>query len=180
MRYAIGLLLCAGSLLYAQDSPLVAAARAGQQHLGARRPSMPEVRFVKWFNSDRRSLSDFRGEVVLVDFWATWCGSCRAAHPAIQKLVAELGPRGFEAVLVHDRTTRVSPSGDVPAEKVLPQYIAEHHITVPVAIADKGEFDELGVRGIPHYVLIDRRGFIRYSGTGGLPDERDIRRLLAE
>lgn len=179
MRYAAILFLCAASVA-AQDSPLVAAARHGQRGLGAMRPTMPEVHIVKWFNSDRRSLNDFRGQVLLVDFWTTWCPSCVAAHPKIQKMVSDLGPRGFAAVLLHDRKTHTSRATEVFAETVLPEYIAAHHITVPVAIADAGEFDQLAVHGVPHYVLIDRRGFIRYSGSGGLPDERQIRSLLAE
>ena len=179
MRYAILILLLAGSLV-AQDSPMVAAARGGKRGLGAMRPTMPEVRTVKWFNSAPRSLADFKGRVLLVDFWTTWCGSCVAAHPKIQKLAADYGLRGFVAVLIHDRKTHTGRSTEVLAENVLPQYIAEHHITVPVAVADAGEFEQLAVHGVPHYVLVDRRGFIRYSGSGDLPDERQIRTLLAE
>ena len=165
---------------FAQDSPLVAAARGGMRGIGAMRPALPPVHIVKWFNSDKHSLRDFRGHVVLLDFWTTWCPSCVAAHPHIEKMVSDLGPRGFAAVLIHDRKTHTSRANEVPSESVLPQYIAEHHITVPVAIADAGEFQELGIHGIPHYVLVDRRGFIRYSSAGNLPDERDIRALLAE
>ncbi len=179
MRYAIVILLCAASVA-AQDSPLVAAARGGKRGLGAMRPMMPEVRTVKWFNGAPRSLADFKGRVLLVDFWTTWCGSCVAAHPKIQKLAADYGAKGFVAVLIHDRKTHTGSSAEVPAENVLPQYIAEHHITVPVAIADAGEFEQLAIHGVPHYVLVDRRGFIRYSGSGSLPDETEIRALLAE
>ena len=179
MRYAAILFLCAASVA-AQDSPLVAAARHGKRGLGAMRPTMPEVRTVKWFNSGPRSFADFKGQVLLVDFWTTWCPSCVAAHPKIQKMVADLGPRGFAAVLLHDRKTHTSRANEVLAEAVLPEYIAAHQVTVPVAIADAGEFEELGVHGVPHYVLVDRRGFIRYSGSGSLPDEKQIRSLLAE
>jgi thiol-disulfide isomerase/thioredoxin len=164
----------------AQDSPLVTAARGGKRGLGAMRPSMPDVRIVRWFNSDKHSLADFRGQVLLVDFWTTWCTSCVAAHPKIQKMIADLGSQGFNAVLLHDRKTHTSRSNEVLAETVLPQYIAEHRITAPVAIADAHEFEELGVFGVPHYVLLDRRGRIRYSADGNPPDERQIRSLLAE
>src|SRR5437762_8850463 len=118
MRYAILILLLAGSL-GAQDSPLVAAARGGKRGLGAMRQTMPEVHVVKWFNSEKRSLNDFRGQVLLVDFWTTWCGSCVAAHPKIQKLAADYGARGFVAVLIHDRKTHTSRATEVFAETVL-------------------------------------------------------------
>jgi thiol-disulfide isomerase/thioredoxin len=173
--------LCS-TIVSAQDSPLVTAARAGAQRLGAIRQPAPELHTVRWFNSGRDSLQAFRGEVVLVDFWATWCGPCVGAHARIQKLAEELGPEGFSVVMVHARYTRSGSShtADVPAEQVLPRFISEHHIVVPVAIADKDEFKQLGVQGIPHYLLLDREGFIRYDRVGRLPDESEIRKLLAE
>ncbi|HEY8130335.1 MAG TPA: TlpA disulfide reductase family protein [Thermoanaerobaculia bacterium] len=184
MRRTLLLLVTALCLPYAnaQDSPLVAAARAGKQRLGATRQPAPELHTVRWFNSDRDSLQAFHGDVVLVDFWATWCGPCVGAHTKIQKLARDFGPQGFSAVLVHARYTRSGSShrADVPAEEVLPAFIAEHHLVVPVAIADKDEFRQLGVHGIPHYLLIDRQGFIRYDRVGRLPEDSEIRKLLAE
>jgi thiol-disulfide isomerase/thioredoxin len=173
--------LCS-TLAAAQDSPLVAAARAGKQRLGAVRQPAPEIHTVRWFNSDRDSLQAFRGDVVLVDFWATWCGPCVGAQEKIQKLAQELGPEGFSVILLHGRYTRSGSSytADVPAEQVLPAFISEHHLVVPVAIADKDEFKQLGVQGIPHYLLIDRQGFIRYDRVGRLPEDAEIRKLLAE
>jgi thiol-disulfide isomerase/thioredoxin len=179
---ALLLIALCSTLAAAQDSPLVAAARAGRQRLGAIRRPAPEIHTVRWFNSDRDSLQAFRGDVVLVDFWATWCGPCVGAHAKIQKLAQELGPKGFSVILLHGRHTRSGSShtADVPAEQVLPNFISEHHIVVPVAIAGKDESQQLGVQGIPHYLLIDRGGFIRYDGVGQLPDDREIRKLLAE
>src|SRR5688500_179780 len=48
--------------------------------------------------AERVSLSDFKGKVVLVDFWATWCGPCEASIPAIQRVYDKYRARGFEVL----------------------------------------------------------------------------------
>lgn len=181
---AFALVLVFSTSIIAQDSPLVAAARSArrQQPLFATSLPAPDVRTIRWFNTDRTSLAGFRGQVVLVDFWATWCGPCVAALREIQRLANEFGPSGFTAVLIHARYTKTSGSytTDVVAESVIPTYIQQNRITLPIAIADQNEFESLGIRGIPHYVLIDRRGLVRYSRAGRLPDAATIRALLRD
>ena len=168
----------------AEDSPLVAAAKQAQRQrqVGARFPETPEVRTVRWYNSKRKTLREFRGQVVLVDFWATWCGPCVTAQPKLQALAKSFGPEGFALVLIHSRNTR-SPGShaiDTPAEEVLPAFLAKHKIEVPVAIAETNELESFGIRGYPHYIMLDRNGRIRYNHPGIPPTESEIRTLLAE
>jgi thiol-disulfide isomerase/thioredoxin len=142
----------------------------------------PDVRTIRWFNSELTSFADLRGRVVLVDLWATWCGPCVAKLPEIHRLAKELGPDGLATVLVHARHTKTPgpQTKDVVAESVLPAFIQRHRITLPVAIADQNVFESLGIRGIPHYVLIDRQGVVRYSTPGRPPDAATIRALLRD
>lgn len=181
---ACAFIVVCGSSLTAQDSPLVAAARSVQrrQPFAPISSRAPDVRTIRWFNTNATSLAAFRGRVILVSFWATWCASCPAAYPEIKHLVSQLGPSGFTPVLIHARYTRTPGPNtqDVIAESLLPTYIQEHKLSMPVAIAAADEFESLGIKGIPHYVLIDRRGFVRYSRAGRLPDAATISVLLRE
>lgn len=96
-------------------------------------------------------LSDFRGKVVLLDFWATWCGPCEETVPWLGKLQERYGPRGF---------TVLGLSVDDYPEDV-PLFVGEHGIRYPVLLdPDKKVFRRLGVPGVPATFLVDRDGRI--------------------
>jgi thiol-disulfide isomerase/thioredoxin len=169
----------------AQESPLAAAARASKRQRFEPLPiQAPELRTIQWFNSGPTSLKELRGRVVLLDFWATWCGPCVAAHPRIEKLAEQFRGTSFSTLLVHSRFTRKNSSDrvriDEPAEVVLPKFLSDRGIRLPVVVVDRMEFEKFSVGAIPHYILLDKRGFIRYSRAGHIPDEKEIRALLAE
>ena len=108
----------------------------------------PEVGFM----ADGRpiSLTDFRGRVVLLNFWATWCGPCVAEMPSLDRLEAELGGEGFTVVAVsQDR----NPAVVQPffAENAI-QHLARYHD--PAGALSRA----FGIRGLPTSVLIDREG----------------------
>jgi thiol-disulfide isomerase/thioredoxin len=178
------LVLTIGFAGVAQDSPLVAAAKRAKQQRAAvwSLQLTPDIRTVRWFNSRHTDLRDFKGQVFLIDLWATWCSPCVSALPELQALAREFGPRGFTVVLIHSRLTRSGLGNDMdtPAENVLPRFIADHKIVVPVAIAEQNEIEKLGVRGFPHYLLIDRKGFVRYNRAGKYPEKAEIQKLLTE
>lgn len=100
------------------------------------------------------SLSDFRGQNVLVNFWATWCGPCREEMPAIQARYN----RGDFAVLAVD-------FGE-SAERVS-GFLAEINVDLPVLLDLEGAVQELyRVRGYPTTFFIDRSGVIRFFHIG--------------
>ena len=110
-------------------------------------------------------LSDLKGKVVLLNFWATWCGPCVGEMPLLSKTYKKYKDRGFEILAV---------SGDDPGdrEKVL-QFAKTHGLTFPV-LYDDGVAKLYDVVGYPGNIFIDRQGNIRYSQDGAF-DEGDRR-----
>ena len=98
------------------------------------------------------ALEDLRGNVVLVDFWATWCDPCIAAMPALERIYKRFQSQGFEIVSVNTE----GPGAAGKARRVA----RELGLTFPI-VSDDGYVSSLyKVSTIPHLVLIDRRGVV--------------------
>jgi len=108
------------------------------------------------------SLSSFRGKVVLLSFWATWCGPCKQEMPEMQALYQKLQPRGFEVVAV-----------DMMEDKaVVADFVKKSGYTFPVLIDHTGEVgggQMYNARAIPTNYIVDKSGRIvgRKIGVDG-------------
>ncbi len=102
-------------------------------------------------------LADYRGEVVLLNFWATWCPPCRDEMPAMERLFQRYRHRGFAVVAV---------SLDANAALV-PPFLRKYGLTFPVAHDPRMAVAErYGVRALPATFLIDRTGEVRAVAFG--------------
>ncbi|MDR3691916.1 MAG: redoxin family protein [Fimbriimonas sp.] len=149
------------SSAYAQDDP-----NAGLKTLvGKAAPgfTMTDTHGRKWTNQS------LKGKVVLLDFWATWCGPCKRASPVMQKLHAKFGSRGL-VVIGAETLENGAPAG-------AKAYAAEHHYTYTFTTDNDPLTTKLGIGAIPAFVLIGKNGKVVYTETG-VPD--DLGKLYKE
>jgi cytochrome c biogenesis protein CcmG/thiol:disulfide interchange protein DsbE len=116
-----------------------------------------------------------RGQVVLVNFWATWCFPCRAEMPLLEAMHTRHRDAGF---------TLMGFSVDREGPDVVRRFVDERSISYPIAIVGGGEERAFGgIRGYPTSFLIDRKGTVRHAVIGPLAPatlELAVRRLLDE
>lgn len=104
------------------------------------------------------SSEDLRGQVVVVNFWATWCLPCRIEIPALQTLHEDHADGGVVVLGI---------STDVGGARVVPPYLEERGVTYPVALADGAVRRAFGgVDALPTTFVIDRDGVVRHRVVG--------------
>jgi peroxiredoxin len=114
------------------------------------------------------TLSDLRGQAVLINLWATWCPPCRAEMPAINKLFNEYKNQGF-LVLAINMTYQDNSSAVEP-------FVQENGLTFPILIEDTGKVaDKYELRSLPTSFFIDRSGVIQEVVIGGPMSEALLR-----
>ena len=119
----------------------------------------------------RFNLDAMGGRVVLIDFWATWCGPCNEELPELKKIAKEFAGQPF---------VMISVSADQD-EEVWKDFIAKHGMTwVQYRDGDHRLEDAFGVSSIPHYFTIDADGVLTSETMGeGSGIEGTLRKLIA-
>ena len=149
----------------------------GAMHTGAVTDRGEAANFtLKSADGSNIRLSEQRGQVVLINFWASWCGPCRQEMPELDRLHQRYQDLGFTVFGVNVEQDRAS------AERVL----RDIPVSFPVLFDDENAVSRLyDVDAMPVTVLVDRSGRIRYAHRGYKPGyealyEQQIRELVKE
>ena len=120
----------------------------------------------------------YRGDVVLIDYWATWCGLCHAELPNIRQLEQQYGDRGFKVLGV---------SLDDDKQKV-EQFLSKHKIPWPTLIGHSEEsrgwnhpmVGKYGIHDLPRAILVDQQGHVVHMNARGKQLASELHRLLGK
>lgn len=118
------------------------------------------------------SSDEFKGKMLVIDFWATWCVPCKASLPGMQELVNKYqADPTIQFLFIHTSETAGNTFATVRDQAL--GYFREQHFSLPLYIdlktKDNNENKVAGnfkVNGIPHKAIIDRNGFIRFTSVG--------------
>jgi peroxiredoxin len=122
------------------------------------------------------SLENYRGYVLIVDFFATWCRPCRESIPHLIEMNRKYGKQGLQVLGL---------SADEDGERLVKAFADEHRITYPIALAGESTLVDFGVRSVPVMFIIDKKGkvaevFRGFTSEVGRSTEQLIKKLLAE
>jgi thiol-disulfide isomerase/thioredoxin len=129
----------------------------------------PEISSTSTFNAPTRkvSISQFRGRIVLIDFWATWCGPCVASIPHLQMLHEKYAKQGLVVIGQTDKSSRS-----------LSSFIKQKKMTYIISVGAQMAPAQYNVSGIPHVVLIGPKGKVLWRGHPSGLQERMIQQAL--
>jgi thiol-disulfide isomerase/thioredoxin len=122
-------------------------------------------------------LTQFRGQVVMINFWATWCGPCRQEMPLLEDIYKKYKPMGFTMLGVNVEPD--SASAEAWLQKQKP-------VSFPIAFDTESKVSKLyNVAGMPSTVFVDRKGNVRVMHKGYKPGDENfyltqIRTMLKE
>lgn len=110
--------------------------------------------------SSQFNIADYKGKVVYLDFWASWCGPCKQSFPYMAGLKQQYGAKGLAVVTVNmDKS---------PAQAAA--FMKKVGVTLPVTYDTSGKVaKQYGVKDMPTSIIIDRSGKIRFTHKGFYP-----------
>jgi cytochrome c biogenesis protein CcmG, thiol:disulfide interchange protein DsbE len=160
-------LITAAASILSTPGPVDAAPRQGQP--------APDFKVVST-SGQTITQENYRGHVLILDFFATWCQPCRLSIPHLVEMNRKYGRQGLQILGL---------SADDGGERAVKEFTDEFRVNYPLALAGDSTTVDFGVRSVPIMFLIDKKGRIAevyrgYSNEMARSLEQSIKRLLAE
>ena len=157
-RLALAVLALSGCAAQKMPSLTAPALASGSAALESAEPTPLQFTVKRYPGGEPHAIASDRGNVVLLDVWATWCEPCKDALPMYQDLAKHYASRGLKVYALNvDEDARA-----------IPPFLEETKVTLPVLLDANAEVSEkvLRVRGMPTSYYIDRRGVVRHVEEG--------------
>jgi len=150
--------------------------------------TLPEIVATQWIDQAPVKLSELHGQVVLLDFWAPWCGPCRYTFPKLQRWHESYKDKGLVILGLTNYSGDIDGRRATPGEELayLRTFKKQNRLPYGFAVADSSVNDlNYGVFSIPISFLIDRRGNVRFIAMGAGEEEisalgKMIEKVMAE
>jgi thiol-disulfide isomerase/thioredoxin len=148
----------------------------------------PEMKVVEWIGQEAVSLEQFRGRIVLLDFWATWCGPCISTFPRLRGWHKKFSGNDFVLIGVTQYYGQQEGKRMTPLQELeyLREFKEKHKLPYTFTVTSGGEAGmKYGINAYPTTVLLDRNGVVRYIGIGSSMEESEnledmIKKVLKE
>jgi len=140
----------------------------------------PEISVKEWISGEPATLQGLRGQVVLLEFWATWCKPCEQMFPKLTNLDKEFGAQGLNVIALtrHYLAYRGTPEAQADEINLMRKMVKDHGLTFRVGTSeDEQTQDQYGAAGVPTMAVIDRAGIVRHFYDG---DEERFQQVLKE
>lgn len=159
MVLVIILLLRYSGLLAGISSSLLAISGINDFEAGATTAERFNYDFIlKDLEGNKVNFTDYKGKVVFLNLWATWCGPCRAEMPGIQNLYTKINNENIQFVMLSIDEDRQQPK--------VKKYISDNRFTFPVFMPSGSLTNQLSVPSIPTTFIINKQGMVVQKKVG--------------
>lgn len=149
---------------------------------------VPELSIQEWLGREPATLEKLRGKIVLLDFWAIWCGPCISTFPRLRQWSEKYGGNDFEIIGVtqYYGSAEGKPLTQLQELDYLTEFKKKYKMPYAIAVTKQGEDNaKFDINAYPTTILLDRQGVVRYVGIGAGAEESAnledmIKKLLKE